>query len=254
MKNIIAACLLALFAVSCQNCRIGKNGTGRDTVFVHDTIMTAGVFTYNLPCKVEYIHPEQKGKAIMVFWLHGGVHDQRSHDLLSDYNHIDRYRNVGYNGIRTYLQMSCTKAVFLVPICHKAVSPSCVSWIDCAYDIKHIIDDYVAKGIADADRVYLLGSSDGGSGIWDLVEQHGDWFAAAMPMSCSRVRMTKVPIYFHNTSSDGDVSAYVDAVKAQGANITYQHHPKLRHGQDEKYCDMEHLMQLFSHVRGEDNK
>lgn len=249
MNRIIICLTVALFLFSCkQNNSFGVKSNS-DTIFVHDTIMLEGTFTYNLPCKIEYIHPEVSGKAILVFWLHGGVHDQRSHDLLSNYNHIDQYRNKGYNGVKANLMMSGTKAIFIAPICHKAVQANCVTWLDCALDIKHIIDDYTSKGIADENRVYLLGSSDGGSGTWDLVEKYGEWFAAAMPMSCSRVRFTKVPVYFHSTSSEGDMSAEVERLNQQGANITYEYHPNVKHGGDEIACDSEHLAKLFSHIK-----
>lgn len=259
MKNpmIVATSVLLslLHLMSCEQRGSKHLFANHDTIVVHDTLIVReqqfpeGGFTYNLPCKIEYINQNQPGKAILVFWLHGGVRDQASHDLLSDYNHIDKFRNVGYNGTRDYLRKSKTKAVYIAPICHKAVSKNCVRWIDCEKEIKHIIDDYATKGIIDDRKVYLLGASDGGAGTWDFVAKHPDWFAAAMPMSCSSARKTTVPVYFHSTKREGDVSAIVNSLNAQGCNIHYQYHGDVGHGGDEKSCNEENLKRLFSHVR-----
>lgn len=257
IKKVVALGLAIslLHIMSCGHGNAEESIAHNDTIVVHDTVTVReqqcpdGVFTYNLPCKIDYINQDQPGKAILVFWLHGGVHDQASHDLLSDYNHIDKYRNVGYNGTRDYLHNSHTKAVFIAPICHKAVSKNCVRWIECEKEIKHIIDDYASKGIIDNKRVYILGSSDGGSGTWDFVEKHPEWFAAAMPMSCFTARKTSVPVYFHSTKKEGDASSFVNALNAQGCNIHYQYHGDVGHGGDEKSCNEENLKKLFSHVK-----
>lgn len=251
----ISVVISVLHLMSCGQGNTEVSSSSNDTIVVHDTVIIHeqqcpdGIFTYNLPCKIDYINQDQPGKAILVFWLHGGVHDQTSHDLLSDYNHIDQYRNVGYNGTRDYLHNSKTKAIYIAPICHKAISKNCVRWIDCEKEIKHIIDDYSTKGIIDEKRVYLLGSSDGGSGTWDFVEKHPDWFAAAMPMSCFSARKTSVPVYFHSTKKEGDASTIVNSLNAQGCNIHYQYHGDVGHGGDEKSCNEENLKMLFSHVR-----
>ena len=232
----------------------------RDTIVVHDTLAVHnkqcldGEFIYNLPCKIDYINQDQPGKSILVFWLHGGVKDQGSHDLLSNYNHIDKARDLGYNGIRDYLRNSKTKAIYIAPICHKAVRKDCVRWIECDKEIKRIIDDYTTKGIIDDNRVYVLGASDGGVGTWDLIEKHPEWFAAAMPMSCSSPRKTSVPVYFHSTRAEGDAAAKVNSLNAQGCNIQYQYHGDVQHGGDQIACNEENLKKLFSHVRESERK
>lgn len=59
-----------------------------------------------------------------------------------------------------------------------------------------MIDDLVDKGLVDPTRIYVAGSSDGGTGTWDYAESYSDVFAAAMPMSCSNPRYTTIPIFF----------------------------------------------------------
>lgn len=244
--------ILTMFLLSCGKSLVVDDPIIiHDTIVVHDTIIVHedGLFTYNLPCKIEYINQELPGKSILVFFLHGGVHDRPLHDLLTTKNHIDQNNRVGYNGTRDYLLNSKTKAIYIAPICHKAVNSNCVRWKDCENDIKRIIDDYASKGIIDENRVYVLGSSDGGVGTWDLIERHPDWFAAAMPMSCKTARYTPVPVYYHSTKSEGDVSGLVNAFNAKGCNIQYQYHATVKHGGDEVSCNEENLKKLFSHVR-----
>ena len=240
-----------IFITSCHNDKTSLANDAKDTIVIHDTMMLNGVFTYDLPCKIEYIHPEQKGKAVMVFWLHGGVMDRTGHSLLNEWNnHIDKWRNTAYNNISAYLNTKGLKAIYIAPICHKAVNPNCVRWIDCAGEIKHIIDDYVNKGFVDPNRIYVAGTSDGGVGAWDMVEKHGDWFAAAIAMSCGRPRKTRVPVLFSSTSTEGDISSDVNSLVSQGCNIKYEYYPMEKHGGDEKLtCDFDHLEKLFSHVR-----
>ena len=52
------------------------------------TTLPEGEFTYNVPCRVVNINTEKPGKAIVLLWLHGGVHDYKKHDFFS-FNHLD---------------------------------------------------------------------------------------------------------------------------------------------------------------------
>lgn len=246
--------MVLLYTISCTNNSNIRESGSRDTIFVHDTILNNDIphcVTYNLPCKIENININNKGKAILVFWLHGGVRDQKAHSLLNaSNNHIDQWRNKAYNAILAYLHNSDTKAIYVAPICHKAEIPNCVSWIDCANDIKQIIDDYVNAGIVDPDRVYLAGCSDGGAGAWDFAVLHQDWFAAAMPFSCSNPRMTSIPIYYSSTKAEGDKSYIVNELNSKGANIKYKFHPDENHGGDEKMAqDTLYLKSFFSNSK-----
>jgi predicted peptidase len=55
----------------------------------------------------------------------------------------------------------------------------------------------------DADRVYIVGLSMGGYGVWDLLSRHPEWFAAAVAIcgggdETQAARMRRVPIWaFH---------------------------------------------------------
>ena len=239
----IAFSIMFLFVMS--SC---ETKTSEATKVAHDTIYVKTFpdieFTYNLPCKVHNINTELPGKAILVFWLHGGVRHQDWHDFSAE-NHMAWVKADEY--IISYLEQAKEKAVFIIPICHKANKKDCVAWIDCAYDFKQMIDDYVNNELVDRNRVYIIGSSDGGAGVWDLAEQHGDWFAAGMPLSCSRARKTSIPMYWHSTQSEGDQTAQASNLNSHGCKIEYEYHPDVSHGGDEIAC--QDLSRLLSHIK-----
>lgn len=205
-----------------------------------------GEFTYNVPCKVVNIHQEKEGKSILFLWLHGGVYDVSKHDLFG-FNHLDCC--AADDSVLNYLQKKGIKAVALFPVCHRAGVEHPVHWRDCYGDVKHIIDDYIAKDLIDTNRIYLAGSSDGGTGTWDYVEQHGELFAVAMAQSCGRPRKTSVPMYFYNTSSEDDCTEQVKELTDQGYDITYHHFAEYKHGGDAAVCTEEFLDKFFSYTK-----
>ncbi len=228
---------------SCENI-----GIMQKTVYVHDTIrvLAEGEFTYNLPCKVVNIHQEKEGKSILFIWLHGGVYDRKLHDF-SGFNHLN-CTNADDN-ILKYLQGKGIKSIALFPICHKAVQANCVTWKNCFNDINCMIDDYVNKGIVDPRCVYLAGSSDGGLGTWDYLEEHSDLFAAAMPMSCDNPRKTSTPVYFFNTKSESDCTEQVCSLNMLGCKIEYKHCIQYKHGEDGAECTPKLLDRFFSTIK-----
>ena len=252
MKRLTEILLtIALVAITgCASINNKHASLSRDMV-VHDTVrvavLPADTFTYNLPCQVISIHPELEGKALLFLWLHGGVQDQKIHNFFRHPNHYDNC--AADDSIVHYLSRHGIKAIALLPMCHKADTAHCVRWIDCYDDIKHMIDNFVNKNLADPKRIYVAGSSDGGDGTWDFVAQHPDVFAAAISMSCSEPQMTKVPTYFFNTSSEVDCTQLVDRLKNDGANIIdYQYCQQYRHGGDAAMCTDKLLSEFFSHM------
>lgn len=225
---------------------VERNDTIRDTVYVD--CLPNGSITYNLPCRAVNLNQDQPGKSILFIWLHGGVYVSNLHDL-NGWNHLNCCE--ADDNIMSYLERKGLKAVALFPICHKATVNHCIAWKDCFEDIKVIIDDYVAKGLVDPERIYLAGSSDGGTGAWDYAEWHGDVFAAIMPMSCGNPRMSSVPVYFFNTKNEGNYSAQVASLNANGCNIRYKHCSDVGHGGDARECTDEFLDEFFSNIKGQ---
>ena len=217
----------------------------KDTIYVHDTIkiLPEGEFTYYIPCRVVNIHQEKEGKALLFIWLHGGVKDRSSHKLFGHLSHA-----CADDSVLRYLKEKGKKAIVLFPLCHKSEIVNCVTWKDCYYDVKHMINDYVNKGIADSSRIYLAGASDGGNGTWDYLEMDRNTFAAAMPMSCGNPRITSTPVYFFNTGSESDCTSQVDKLNTLGSNIIYKHCPH-KHGGDGAECTSDFLDKFFSNVK-----
>lgn len=261
IKGFVKFALVTVWVVMIVGCIKGKeSGTTRavanpnDTVFVHDTIavMPEGEFVYNLPCKVVNIHQKKRGKSLLFIWLHGGVHDRQRHDLLDSYpqdcpSHLDCC--AADDSVLNYLQQKNMKAIALFPICHKVENTNCVAWKDCYGDVMRMIRDLVDKGVVDAKRIFLAGSSDGGAGTWDYLVMSEKVFAAAMPMSCSNPRKTTIPVYFFNTQAEPDCTSEVVLLNQQGSNIEYKHSPAKWHGRDDIECTHEFLDRFFSNSK-----
>ncbi|MBQ1723897.1 MAG: hypothetical protein II034_08885 [Muribaculaceae bacterium] len=235
MKHYLQLTVVAV-AVIAASCSTQRN---------QSLTLPNGEYTYNLPCRVVNLNTDQPGRAMLVVWLHGGVHDQAKHDLFTK-NHLDMC--AADDSIVHYLDRHKIKAIALMPICHKASLPTCVTWKDCAGEVRHIINDYVSKGIVDPERIYVAGSSDGGDGAWDYAADLGDVFAAAIAMSSETPRMTSTPVYFFNTASEPDCTAAVDSLKRKGCNVTYKHCPQYRHGGDAAECTDQLLTHFFSNT------
>jgi len=242
VKKMVAVLAVAAMAAGCVAQKTVQ-------VKVDDRAMVTlpeGEFVYNLPCKVVYVHPEQPGKALMFVWLHGGVRDQKLHDFFI-HNHLDNC--AADDSVVHYLKRHDLKAVVLMPLCHKAARTECVVWRDCWPEVKRMIDDYVDKGLVDPRRIYLAGSSDGGRGTWDYVEQHPDVFAAAIAMSCGGPRMTTVPTFFFNTNDEPDCTAQSRAMQARGSNILQYTRYDGSHGDDAALCTDQLLARFFGFTR-----
>ena len=244
-KKAIFYFVFTLFLILFSSC--GQKENNQDIIKTNDTIkvLPEGEFTYNLPCRVVYIHQEKEGKSVLFVWLHGGVHDRRLHDF-GEFNHLQCTE--ADDNILKYLREKEVKSIVLFPICHKAESVNCVTWKDCFTDIKWMIDDYINKDLVDSKRIYLGGSSDGGVGTWDFLEIQENLFAAAMPMSCANPRKTSIPVYFFNTNSESDCSDRVNALNKQGCKIEYKHCTQYKHGGDGDECTFDFLDMFFSNI------
>ena len=253
MQKLIPLTLIAAIMIiaGCGDTNKSNSGSTITTV-VHDTVwvttLPADTLTYNLPCQVVSIHPEKAGKALLFMWLHGGVHDAKIHSYFKHPNHYDNC--AADDSVILYLRRHNFKAIALLPMCHKADKNECVNWADCYDDVKHMIDNLVEKGLVDARRIYIAGSSDGGDGTWNYVSRHPEVFAAAIFMSCDHPLMTSVPTYFYNTADEADCTQLAGDLKKKGANILdYRHCPQFRHGGDAALCTDSLLTVFFSHTK-----
>lgn len=240
MKFLFLVISMLLMVACCNNHQ--ESCDNKNT----EVVLPEGEFTYNLPCRVVHINADKPGKAIVWLWLHGGVRDYKKHDFF-EFNHLDCCD--ADEIILKYLKDNGIKAIALFPVCHKANNPEPVTWIDCYDDVKHIINDYVNKGLVDTKRIYVTGSSDGGRGTWDYAEHHPEMFAAAIAMSCSEPRKVDIPIYFFGTSDETDRSEEIARLIEQGVNVKYKYCPEYKHGGDAAECTPELLQEFFSYTK-----
>ncbi len=77
-------------------------------------------------------------------------------------------------------------------------------------NLKALIDEMVADGRVDPDRIYITGSSMGGGGTWSFIQRYPKYFAAAAPCCAGAGGMTvesakslgKLPIWFFCNVND----------------------------------------------------
>lgn len=103
-----------------------------------------------------------------------------------------------------------------------------------------ILDVVTAEFSIDERRIYVLGQSIGGRGVWNLVSNRPDLFAAAVvvcpvPGDITRVsRVVNLPIWIFQGDADGAPAvsgsrALVAALKAAGGRPRYTEYPKVGH-------------------------
>jgi predicted peptidase len=102
-----------------------------------------------------------------------------------------------------------------------------------------LIDALAREFPIDRDRIYLVGQSRGGIGVWDLITKRPDVFAAAVPVCAigdpARIAAAKdVKVWvFHGFKDVGmpieNARGMVAALKAAGGVVKYTEYPDLSH-------------------------
>ncbi len=124
--------------------------------------------------------------------------------------------------------------------------------------VKALLDQYIASGDIDTDRIYIIGLSMGGMGTFDLVCRFPDIFAAAIPI-CGGVNPErlktpagKVKFRIYHGDKDDVVptensrKAY-KALKKYGADVEYIEFVGCNHGSwDPAFNQPDFLSWLFS--------
>ena len=240
-KVLLAAAAFAVIALAAGCCGQKKTASFEESI-------PEGEFVFNLPCKVVGINQDKPGKSIMFLWLHGGVDDVAKHSLF-EFNHLDCC--AADDSVLNYLTKRGIKAIALFPVCHQASVEHSVTWYDCYSDVKAIMDAFIDKGYVDTDRIYLAGSSDGGTGTWDYAEFYPDYFAVGMAQSCGRPRKASLPVYYFNTASELDRTEEVQALVDEGYPVYYKRCDDVKHGGDARECTEEFLDKYFSYRRSD---
>lgn len=194
------------------------------------------------------------GRPALVVYLHGSKAKGR--------DNVVPLGGFGVADVLHYLDSAQVNAHFLVPQC-----PKKRRWSEPEYEgremqaqVMRLIEDYVAAHGIDAARVYLVGMSSGGAGVWKLANDYSGYFAAVMLVASypryvvDRV-VAKTPVCcvvgeFDKISTPEEVSRFVDKLKAYGGDVRYDilpgkgHYETCRDG-----CTPDRLQWLLEHRR-----
>ncbi len=107
--------------------------------------------------------------------------------------------------------------------------------------IVEMIDYFVANKSVDPDRVYVLGNSMGCGGVWNMVFDHPEYLAAAVPVVGGALHerageMANIPVWMFSAQKDMKSRAetcrqMLDALKKEGrTNAKHTHYEDRSHG------------------------
>lgn len=142
-------------------------------------------------------------------------------DNLETYGMIESVREIYGNDFPFIALSPCTRTT---------------SWIreDISQLLMGLIESVVDKYSIDESRIVITGHSRGAIGTWDLISRHGDFFSAAVPVSCNNENplnlenCAKVPIWAF-AGDQGRIeerycefmSEAVDAINRAGGNAQF---------------------------------
>lgn len=204
-------------------------------------------------------------KASVILFLHGA--GERGDDNSSQLTH-------GAAQILRYCQETKMKALIIFPQC-----PADQQWVDTPWGEKsHEMNEKPAKALShammilkqecqdrtvDKNRVYIVGLSMGGYGVWDALSRYPDQFAGAIAIcggadvkQADYIKFT--PVLFYHGEKDNVVPVersrnINEALKKEGAtNFRYVEVPKMGHlVWNVAFRTRENWDWLFSQVKGE---
>jgi len=123
--------------------------------------------------------------------------------------------------------------------------------------VKDLLDQYIAAGKVDTDRIYIMGLSMGGMGTFDMVCRFPDVFAAAIPIcggiNPERLKATAGKVKFRIYHGDKDEVVPAEnsrkayrALKECGADVEYFEFPGCNHASwDPAFNQPDFLAWLF---------
>lgn len=218
----------------------------QDITFSKETFRSA---TMTLPYRKASI-PGTDDKASLVIYLHGGSSKGNDNET--------QMQEPGITDISTWLQENKRKAIMLVPQC-----PKDKSWLGTTQDaIVELLQTFIDRGVVDENRVYILGGSMGGTGTWNMLSNHPDFFAAAMPVAGNPTGLdaesvSKTPLFTVMGTADNIMKiSNVEAFLAEMDNNNAEYKLDIENGwTHEDVCKKsyttERLSWLFTHAKGQ---
>lgn len=194
--------------------------------------------------------PGTGDKALLVIYLHGGSSKGDDNET--------QMQEPGINSISTWLYNNNSKTIMLVPQC-----PQNLSWLGTMQDaIVHLLQTYIDRGVADASKVYIFGGSMGGTGTWNMLSNHPELFAAAMPVAgnptgLNAEAVSKTPLYTVMGTADklmkiSNVEDFLKEMDGYDAEYEFDIEDGWTHEDvcKNSYTD-ERLAWVFAHAQGE---
>mgnify|MGYP002675148271 CR=1 FL=1 len=194
--------------------------------------------------------PGTGDKASLVIYLHGGSSKGDDNET--------QMQEPGIDSISTWLYKNNRKAIMLVPQC-----PKDKSWLGTTQDaLVRLLQTYIDRGVADAGKVYILGGSMGGTGTWNMISNHPDFFAAAMPVAGNPTGLdaeavSKTPLFTVMGTADNIMKiSNVETFLSEMDNYNAEYKLNIEEGWTHEdvckksYTD-ERLDWLFKHTRGQ---
>ena len=202
-----------------------------------------------LPYRKADICHDATMKPALVLYLHGGSSRGSNNEAQLKENAV--------SVICQYLIDNDIAATFIVPQC-----PSDGGWTNQNRKVVYeLLNSYIAEGKADADRVYVMGGSMGGTGTWCQLSYFPNFYAAAMPvagnptgMNAANVATTPVLTVMGTADAMMSIPAvetFMTDVIAEGGSVQLDIEDGWSHPTtcEQSYTD-ERLDWLFSQVRG----
>ncbi len=198
-------------------------------------------FSDTLPYRL--YSPVVKSEALlpMVVFLHGAGErgDDNEKQLL--------------NGVKNFLPISkftSNEAIVVVPQCAEDYRWCEVPWSAASHQrpiqiskylglVSQLIDTFLISGKIDKRRVYVVGLSMGGFGVWDLIARYPSKFAAAVPIcgggdESDAQNLTNIPIWAFHGANDKVVLPersirMIKAIEQSGGNPLLTIYPTVGH-------------------------
>lgn len=199
------------------------------------------------------IKGESCNPAALVIYLHGG--SGRGEDNQA------QMRGHGIGAIYHFLVSNDINALMIVPQC-----PSECSWSgnegadDMPFTpfVKRLIDHYTTQTGIDTTRIYLLGASMGGAGVWHMLNDYPGTFAAALAASggargSDRDALLDTPVYSTYGTEEGDrkINAMLSLtawLNEHGGEARFEALEGLRHSQATQAAFTDNRLQwVFAH-------
>ena len=216
-----------------------------DSIFAKHTFTLA---QYTLPYRQADVCAGSPEAPILVLYLHGGT--ARGND------NEGQLKEPGVSDIYSYLVSHNLPATLIVPQC-----PAGGGWTSQLRKVVNsLMAQYAADGTHDANRIYVLGGSMGGTGTWTQLSYFPNFYAAAMPVAgnptgLDAANVATTPVLTVMGTADvlmsiPAVEAFRSSVVAEGGTVILETEDGWSHQNtcEQSYTD-ERLDWLFSHVK-----